>query len=237
MSTDLAGDIRPWHARSDRIGETFGFDAWLSGADAEKSLVSIAPAGCPMDTFLISMFGVAFAEIGDKTQLLAFILAVRFRNPGAVIGGILVATILNHLMAAWVGILIATWLTEYMLSWLLAASFFAMGLWMLIPDKMEDDETPKPSRFGPFLATALAFFIVEMGDKTQLATAALAARFQDLWLVAAGTTTGMMLADVPAVFLGEKAANRIPMQLVRGAAASVFMVLGALALLHALQQI
>lgn len=207
------------------------------GASAVESLVSFAPKVSSMETFFISMFGVAFAEIGDKTQLLAFILAVRFRNPVAVIGGILLATVLNHLMAAWVGILIATWLTEYTLSWLLAASFFAMGLWMLIPDKMDDEAAPKPSRFGPFIATAIAFFIVEMGDKTQLATAALAARFQDLWLVAAGTTTGMMLADVPAVFLGEKAANRIPMQLVRGAAASVFMALGALALLHALQQL
>ncbi|MBI1261949.1 MAG: UPF0016 domain-containing protein [Rhizobiales bacterium] len=187
-----------------------------------------------MDAFLISLFGVAFAEIGDKTQLLAFVLAVRFRAPMAVIAGIFVATIFNHLMAGYVGIILAEWLTETMLSWILALSFFAMGIWMLIPDKLDDDEAPHESRFGPFLATTIAFFLVEMGDKTQIATAAFAARFQDLWLVVAGTTAGMMLADVPAVFLGEKAASRIPMQLVRGAAAAIFMALGAVALLHSL---
>lgn len=204
------------------------------GGGARKSLVERALWNFQMDAFLISLFGVAFAEIGDKTQLLAFVLAVRFRAPMAVICGIFVATIFNHLMAAYVGILVADWFTEITLSWILALSFFAMGLWMLIPDRLDEDEAPAASRFGPFIATTIAFFLVEMGDKTQIATAAFAARFQDLWLVVAGTTAGMMLADVPAVFLGEKAASRIPMHLVRGAAAAIFMALGAVALLHSL---
>lgn len=187
-----------------------------------------------MEALFISTAAVAVAEIGDKTQLLAFVLAARFRKPWPVVAGIFVATVLNHALAAWVGTLVAAWLTPQVLSWGLGVSFLAMGIWTLIPDKAGEEPEAVTSRFGPFIATAIAFFLVEMGDKTQIATAALGARFQDLFLVASGTTAGMLIADVPAVFLGGAAATRLPMQLVRGSAAAIFIALGAVGILNAL---
>lgn len=188
-----------------------------------------------MEAFLVSLGTVAIAEIGDKTQLLALLLAARFRAPLAVIAGIFVATIANHALAAFVGTLIADWLTPLVLAWTVGISFLAMGIWALIPDAPPaEEETPAPARFGPFLATTIAFFFVEMGDKTQLATAALAAHYQSLVLVALGTTLGMMAANVPAVLLGEAVAKRVPLRLVRMVAAAIFILLGLVALAGAL---
>lgn len=183
-----------------------------------------------MEAFFVSAGLVAIAEIGDKTQLLAIILATRYRKPVPIILGILVATLANHAIAALVGVAVADWLGPQIMRWVLGALFLAMAAWCLIPDKM--DEQPKArSNAGAFVATAIAFFLVEIGDKTQIATAALSARFHDLPLVVAGTTVGMMIADVPAVFLGDVLSQRLSLKLMRTIAAAGFAVLGLLALL------
>ena len=178
-----------------------------------------------MDAFLVSTAIVALAEIGDKTQLLAFILAAKFRRPWPIVLGILVATLANHAFAAAVG----TWLTTLMgpqtLRWVLGLSFIAMAVWTLIPDKLDEDDAKLP-RFGVFGATLIAFFLAEMGDKTQVATVALAAQYQALAAVVAGTTLGMMIANVPAVLLGDRIAARMPVKLVHGIAAAIFLGLG-----------
>jgi putative Ca2+/H+ antiporter (TMEM165/GDT1 family) len=178
-----------------------------------------------MDAFLVSTAIVALAEIGDKTQLLAFILAAKFRRPWPIVLGILVATLANHAFAAAVG----TWLTTLMgpqtLRWVLGLSFIAMAVWTLIPDKLDEDDAKLP-RFGVFGATLIAFFLAEMGDKTQVATVALAAQYQALVAVVAGTTLGMMIANVPAVLLGDRIAARMPVKLVHGIAAAIFLGLG-----------
>ncbi|HXJ02428.1 MAG TPA: TMEM165/GDT1 family protein [Micropepsaceae bacterium] len=182
-----------------------------------------------MEAILVSIGVVALAEVGDKTQLLAILLAARFRAPVPIIFGILGATIINHTLAAFLGTYIGGWLGEN-LSGILAVSFIAMGLWTLLPDKL-DHEPKLFEKFGAFGATLIAFFLVEMGDKTQLATMALAARFDSVLLVATGTTIGMMIADVPAVFLGDILAHRIPVKAMRIAAAVVFLLLGIAAAL------
>ena len=185
-----------------------------------------------MEAFLISTGVVALAEIGDKTQLLALVLAAKYRRPVPIILGILVATLLNHAAAGVVGAWLAAWLGEELLRWILGLSFIAMAFWMLVPDKLDDEET-KPARFGVFLSTLIAFFVVEIGDKTQIATVALAAKYSSLIAVVGGTTLGMMLANVPAVLLGEVAAKKLPMRLVHGVAAASVAVLGLLVLLRA----
>lgn len=174
---------------------------------------------------------VALAEIGDKTQLLAILLATRFRKPVPIILGILFATLANHFLAALLGSQAAAWLDGAWFRYAVGASFLAMGLWTLVPDKM-DDEAPAPARFGAFLTTLVAFFIVEMGDKTQVATIALGARFHDAIPVTIGTTLGMMIANVPAVFLGHELIKRIPMDKVRMAAALLFVAIGIWVLLQ-----
>ena len=178
-----------------------------------------------MDAFLVSTAIVALAEIGDKTQLLAFLLAAKFRRPWPIVLGILVATLANHAFAAAVG----TWLTTLMgpqtLRWVLGLSFIAMAVWTLIPDKLDEDDARLP-RFGVFGATLIAFFLAEKGDKTQVATVALAAQYQMLVAVVAGTTLGMMIANVPAVLLGDRIAARMPVKLVHGIAAAIFLGLG-----------
>jgi putative Ca2+/H+ antiporter (TMEM165/GDT1 family) len=182
-----------------------------------------------MEALLVSAGVVALAEIGDKTQLLAILLAVRFRAPIPIILGILGATIVNHTLAAILGTYIGAWLGKN-LSGILAISFLAMGIWTLLPDRL--DKEPKLfDKFGAFGATLISFFLIEMGDKTQLATMALAARFDNVVLVATGTTLGMMMADVPAVYLGGIVANRIPLKLVRTIAAGIFILLGLAAAL------
>ena len=185
-----------------------------------------------MDAFLLSTGIVALAEIGDKTQLLAFLLAARFRRPWPIVLGILAATLANHAAAAAVGALIGNWLGPDALRWILGISFIAMAAWIMVPDKLDDDDT-KLGGGGVFIATFIAFFLAEMGDKTQIATVALAARYAETVAVVAGTTLGMMLANVPAVLFGDRIANRIPLGLVHGLAALIFAVLGVATLLGA----
>jgi putative Ca2+/H+ antiporter (TMEM165/GDT1 family) len=184
-----------------------------------------------MEAFLVSSGVVAIAEIGDKTQLLALLLAARYRRPLPIILGILLATLGNHAAAAAFGSLVAAWVGGDWLRWGLGLSFLAMAAWVLVPDKADDDDGARMAKAGPFLATLMTFFLVEIGDKTQIATIALAARFHDLILVTAGTTAGMMLVNAPAVLMGDFAATKVPMGVVRGVAASTFAVLGVLALL------
>jgi putative Ca2+/H+ antiporter (TMEM165/GDT1 family) len=183
-----------------------------------------------MEAFFISTAVVAVAEIGDKTQLLALMLAARYRKPVPIILGILCATLANHALAAWVGAEVAAWIGADAMRWILGAAFIVMAGWCLIPDKADDG--PQAARqAGAFLATLVAFFIVEIGDKTQIATVALAARFQSLVAVTAGTTFGMLLANVPVVLFGDAIARRLPLRIVRGVAAILFLVLGLAALL------
>ncbi len=178
-----------------------------------------------LEPFLVSTGLVAVAEIGDKTQLLAMMLAARYRKPVPIILGILLATILNHAGAAALGFVVAKWLSGPTFQILVAVGFVAMGLWALVPDK-EDEDAGARTAGSVFFTTLVAFFLVEIGDKTQIATTLLAARFQTLILVTAGTTLGMMLANVPAVLLGEVATKVVPLKYVRIAAAVVFIALG-----------
>lgn len=185
-----------------------------------------------MESLLVSLAVVTAAEIGDKTQLLALVLAAKFRKPWAVVAGILVATIANHGLAAWAGIEVARWIGPETMRWIVGVSFIAMGAWTLVPDKMDDDDQPKTwEKAGAFAATTIAFFLVEIGDKTQIATVALGARFGDLLMVTTGTTLGMLIADVPAVFVGNAMAEKVPLKLVRIVAAAIFVALGVAALL------
>ena len=183
-----------------------------------------------MEAFLVSTGIVALAEIGDKTQLLALVLAARFRKPVPIILGILIATLVNHALAGAAGAWISAIVGPTAMRWILGLSFVAMAVWTLIPDKYEDEPDTAP-RFGVFATTLIAFFLVEMGDKTQIATVALAAKYSSLMGVVAGTTCGMMLANVPAVLLGDVAARKLPMRLVHGIAAAIFLVLGVSVLL------
>jgi Ca2+/H+ antiporter, TMEM165/GDT1 family len=185
-----------------------------------------------MEAFLISTGIVALAEIGDKTQLLAFLLAAKFRRPLPIVMGILAATVANHALAAAVGAWISTVLGPEAMRWVLGLSFLGMAAWTLVPDKIDDEDT-RVGSYGVFMATLIAFFIAEMGDKTQVATVALAARYEAMLAVVAGTTLGMMLANVPAVYLGERIANKVPLKLVHGIAAAIFAVLGVATLLGA----
>ena len=184
-----------------------------------------------MESLLVSTGVVALAEIGDKTQLLAFILAARFRRPVPIIAGILCATLFNHGMAGALGAWIVATLSPPILRWVLGISFLGMAMWTLIPDKIEEEEDAMASRYGVFGATLVSFFLAEMGDKTQLATVAMAAHFGTPVLVVIGTTLGMLIADVPAVFLGRGLAERIPMKLVHSIAAAMFAAMGVATLL------
>ncbi len=185
-----------------------------------------------MEAFLISTGVVALGEMGDKTQLLAMLLAARFKRPVPIILGILVATLANHALAGAVGGWVAQALGPNVLRWVIGLSFIGMAVWMLIPDKIDDEAVDGRQRFGVFGTTVLAFFLAEMGDKTQIATVALAARYTDLVAVVTGTTLGMMLANVPAVFLGDAIARRVSMRLVHGIAALIFAVLGVATLFN-----
>lgn len=184
-----------------------------------------------VEAFLVSTGVVALAEIGDKTQLLALCLAARYRKPVPIVLGILVATLLNHALAGTVGAVLARLVDPHVMRWILGLSFVAMAVWMLIPDKLDDGQEAKPPRFGVFATTLAAFFLLEMGDKTQIATVALAAKFPHLAAVVAGTTLGMMIANVPAVLLGEVAATKLPLRIVHAVCAAVFAVIGVLVLL------
>ena len=184
-----------------------------------------------MEAFLISTGIVALAEMGDKTQLLSLVLAARFRKPWPIVWGILVATLANHALAGGFG----AWITSFMgptaLRWVLGVSFLAMAAWMLVPDKLDDDDADVKPKFGVFGTTVIAFFLAEMGDKTQIATVMLAAEYQSWLWVVAGTTLGMMLANAPVVWFGERITRLVPLTWVHRISATVFVVLGLLVLL------
>ena len=208
----------------------------LAGDGKERLTVPLPPgeAGAfskaPMDSLLASTLLVAFAEIGDKTMLLAIILAARFRAPWPIIAGIFAATIVNHALAAWAGSAISGLLDGRWFRLAVAIGFLAMAVWILVPDQLDEDEEITPGRYGVFVTTTIAFFMAEMGDKTQIATVALGARYHSVELVAIGTTLGMMIANVPAVFLGDRITRIIRMRTMRIGAAIIFVLLGALAI-------
>lgn len=185
-----------------------------------------------MEAFLVSTGIVALAEIGDKTQLLAFLLAAKFRKPLPIVLAILVATIANHAFAAAIGTWVTSMLSPEVLRWVLGISFLAMAAWTLIPDKFEEGDA-KLAKYGVFVTTLIAFFLAEMGDKTQIATVALAAQYNTFFAVVAGTTFGMMLANVPAVYFGDRIADRLPTRIVHRIAALIFAILGVATLLGA----
>lgn len=182
------------------------------------------------EAMMVSTGVVALAEMGDKTQLLAFLLAARFKKPIPIILGILIATLLNHGLAGALGTWITTILSPELLRWLLGLSFLGMAFWILIPDKIDDTDQPNIARYGVFITTLVTFFLAEIGDKTQIATVALAANYNAPITVVIGTTLGMLLADVPAVFLGNSFAKRLPLRLIHLIAAGIFAVLGLLVL-------
>jgi putative Ca2+/H+ antiporter (TMEM165/GDT1 family) len=185
-----------------------------------------------MEAFLVSTGIVTLAEMGDKTQLLALILAARYRKPWPIVLGILVATLANHALAGAVGAWVTTFMGPALLRWVLGGSFLAMAVWMLIPDRMEDEgDTGQAPRLGVFGTTVLAFFLAEMGDKTQIATVMLAAQYQAYVWVVAGTTLGMMLANAPVVWFGERITRRVPIRLVHLVSAGIFVVLGVVTLI------
>ncbi|MDD1507191.1 MULTISPECIES: TMEM165/GDT1 family protein [Pseudomonadaceae] len=187
-----------------------------------------------MESLFVPTLIVALAEIGDKTQLLALLLAARFRRPWPIIWGMVAATLANHLAAGAVGNWVAGLLSPALLSWILAASFIAVALWTLIPDKLDDDESSSLKRYGPFLTTLVAFFLAEMGDKTQVATVMLAAQYPHFIMVVLGTTLGMLIANVPVVLAGNFAADRLPLTLIRRLAALAFAVLAIYAAYQAM---
>lgn len=188
-----------------------------------------------MESFFTSTSLVALAEMGDKTQLLSLILAARYRKPIPIIIGIFLATLLNHAGAAGVGVLLANVLSQNILNWLVVASFLLMAGWILIPDKLDENEVALPKKqMGVLIATTIAFFFAEMGDKTQVVTIALSAHYQDFFSVLMGTTLGMMLANAPVVYLGNRFANRLPIKTVHLIASFIFIVLGGLALYKAI---
>jgi Ca2+/H+ antiporter, TMEM165/GDT1 family len=186
-----------------------------------------------MHALLVSTLVVAIAEIGDKTQLLAIVLATRFKRPLPIIAGIFAATVANHALAATAGALVSDLLSGVWFRYAIAISFIAMGLWALVPDTLETSADDQRSG-GVFMTTLVAFFLVEIGDKTQIATAALAARFQEIAVVTIGTTLGMLIANVPAVYLGEAATRVVPLRWVRIGAAIIFVALGVWALIDAM---
>jgi putative Ca2+/H+ antiporter (TMEM165/GDT1 family) len=185
-----------------------------------------------LQTLLVSLVTVAVAEIGDKTQLLSLVLAARYRRPWPICTGVLVATFANHLAAGEVGVLATRWLSPSVLQWLMGLSFLSVAIWALFPDKLDSTDANRASRNGVFVATLIAFFLAEMGDRTQIATAILGATCQPLWQVVTGTTAGMLIANVPVIFLGARFAQRLPMRTMRVLAAALFAALGVFILLR-----
>jgi putative Ca2+/H+ antiporter (TMEM165/GDT1 family) len=201
-----------------------------SGASGWRAFAPLLASPSPdaeMETYVVSTLLVAFAEMGDRTQLLAIMLASRYRKPVPILLGILAATLANHTLAALAGFYVSSLLSAQWFKYAIAASFIGMALWALIPDKEDEDDKPdRLGKMGVFLATAVSFFLVEIGDKTQVATAALAARYHGVLLVAAGTTTGMMLANIPAVLLGHNVTRVLPIKALRIGAALIYLALG-----------
>ncbi|UCP00996.1 TMEM165/GDT1 family protein [Metapseudomonas lalkuanensis] len=188
-----------------------------------------------MESLFVPTLIVALAEIGDKTQLLALLLAARFRKPWPIIWGIVAATLANHFAAGAVGSWVASFFSAATLSWILAASFAAVAAWTLVPDKLDDDEESGLKKYGPFVTTLIAFFLAEMGDKTQVATVMLAAQYPHFVMVVMGTTLGMLIANVPVVLAGNFAADRLPLALIRRLAAAAFAALAVYAVYEALK--
>ncbi len=215
------------------LGKTFDHHASDLAGDAWWSTVCNTGLEPIMEALLVSTGVVALAEIGDKTQLLAFILAARFKKPLPIVLGILAATLVNHGLAGALGAWIMSVVSPGVLRWVLGLSFIGMAVWTLIPDKIEEEETQVAQHLGVFGATLVTFFLAEMGDKTQIATVAMAAHYGTPVLVIIGTTLGMLIADVPAVFVGDRLAARIPMKLVHSIAAAIFALLGIATLLGA----
>ena len=217
------------------LGETIDLVAIQSRSrDAVNAVLQPSGAITPhtMDAFFISTAVVALAEMGDKTQLLSLVLAARFRKPWPIVLGIFIATLANHALAGAVGSWVTRMLGPDVLRWVLGASFIAMAIWMLIPDKLDEDDQPSTtSKLGVFGTTLVAFFLAEMGDKTQIATVALAAQYQQWAAVVAGTTLGMMLANAPVVWFGDRLVKRVPIRVVHVISALIFAVLGVVALL------
>ncbi len=215
------------------LGETFGHCVSGSAGEARGHRFSVpAREQEELEALLVSTGIVALAEIGDKTQLLAFILAAKFRKPLPIVSGILAATVVNHAFAGALGAWITSLIGPQTLRWVLGVSFIAMAIWTLIPDEFEEGDA-KLARFGVFGTTLVAFFLAEMGDKTQVATVALAAQYHSIVFVVVGTTLGMMIANVPAVLLGDRIAQRMPVRLVHGIAAAIFALLGVATLFGA----
>src|SRR5215469_3699624 len=187
-----------------------------------------------MESFLISVSTVAIAEMGDRTQLLSLMLAAHYRKPWPILAGILCATLANHALAGLVGFRLGRFLTPSVLDWTIGISMIAMALWALRPDTLNADKA-RVSSTSAFVATAVAFFIAEIGDKTQIATVALAAGYSNLWAVVAGTTTGMLLANIPVVFLGKAFSDRLPLKAIHYVASGLFVVLGAVFIFRAVQ--
>jgi len=185
-----------------------------------------------MHALLVSAVAVAVAEIGDKTQLLALVLAARYRKPWPICLGILVATLVNHALAGEAGVLVSQWLSPATLRWLIGLSFLAVAVWALFPDKIDEGQAAGKTHGGVFIASAVGFFLAEMGDRTQIATAVLAASHHPLWQVVAGTTLGMLAANLPVVFFGARFAHRLPLQATRLVACLLFAALGIVVLLH-----
>ena len=211
-----------------RSRETFDCAAAVQAGVVAQSLVF--PAGIDlMAAFFVSTGIVALAEMGDKTQLLALLLAARLKKPWAIVIGIFVATVINHALAGALGAWVTTVVSPQLLRWLLGASFLLMTVWMLIPDKLEDDANRHAPKLGVFATTVVVFFLAEMGDKTQIATVMLAAKYEAYAPVVAGTTLGMMLANAPVVWLGERITQRVPLRIVHLLSALVFALLGVLA--------
>src|SRR5262245_21756593 len=219
---------RPWCERL-RVWRDHGHHA--PAGPAERVVIGCSRAGVRMEALLVSTAVVALAEMGDKTQLLSLVLAARFRRPVPIILGILVATLANHAAAGALGAWVQAAVGPEMMRWPLGLSFIAMALWMLIPDKLDEDST-RTARLGAFGTTLIAFFLAEIGDKTQIATVALAAQYTAFWAVVAGTTMGMMIANVPAVLFGDRLMRAVPIRLVHGTASAIFAVLGFMAIFN-----
>lgn len=185
-----------------------------------------------MEAFFTSAFSVALSELGDKTQLLAILLVCRFRKPIPIILGMIIATVANHLLAGYIGELIANWVSPQWIHWIVAASFFAVAIWMLVPDKIDDGDETKKFNYGPFLTTLVLFFLAEIGDKTQIATMLMAAKYSSLWEVVSGSTLGVCLANIPVIFISNSQVERLPMNWIRRGSCLLFMVLGVLTLLN-----
>jgi putative Ca2+/H+ antiporter (TMEM165/GDT1 family) len=214
-----------------KSGKTF--DRVVSAWPGSNPVIGYKPAlEKAVEAFLVSTGIIALAEIGDKTQLLSLLLAARYRRPWPIIWGILIATVVNHAFAGAAGAALTQLVGARLLAWLLGFSFLAMAVWILIPDKIDETQEQK-QRFGVFGTTIIAFFLAEMGDKTQIATVALAAKYAAFGAVVAGTTLGMMLANVPVVLLGNRLANRIPLRMTRAIASAIFAILGIMVLITA----